>query len=184
MAACEWRPVLGFEDCYAVSNEGQVARIATYGANPRKVWKLLAPRPKRDGYVTFHLSRNGKSSDPLAHRLVWEAFNGPILEGFEINHKDSVRPNCRLDNLELMTRSQNVAYGFSHNGRPPANNPSPGIRNGSAKLTDFDIPIIRSRGSAGERYIDIANDYGVSNTAIGFIIRGKTWRHVSNAAKS
>ena len=135
-----WKPAPGFAG-YKVSDLGNVVRIATYGKNPRSVWKPCAKRFRR-GYVVFHLSQNGKVSDVSVHRLAWQAFYGPIPQGLEINHKNGRRDDNRLDNLELMTRSQNCAHAFRHNGRPAPNNPSPGSRNGSAKLKEEDIPEI------------------------------------------
>lgn len=173
----EYRPVIGYEGFYVISDDGQVIRIVTYGTNPRQCWKPLAPRPKR-GYITFHLCKNGIRKDPLAHILVWEAFCGPIPDGLEINHIDCVRSNNRLGNLELMTKSENTAYAYSHNGRLPVNNPSPGSKHGLAKLTESDIPTIRAMAVAGNTILAIAKMYGVSPPTIGRIIRGKGWCHV------
>ena len=44
----------------------------------------------------------------LVHRVVWEAFNGSIPKGFEINHIDGNGGNNRLDNLELVMHSENL----------------------------------------------------------------------------
>lgn len=46
------------------------------------------------------------------HRLVWIAFKGQIPEGFEVNHKDLDKHNNRLDNLELLTHSDNLKHAF------------------------------------------------------------------------
>lgn len=42
------------------------------------------------------------------HRVVWEAFNGPIPKGMQVDHKDGNKKNNRLDNLQLLTAKQNV----------------------------------------------------------------------------
>lgn len=171
-----WKPVLGYEDCYAVSDRGRCARTSTYGGKSK--WKVIAGRHKR-GYVTYHLCQDGQRKDPLAHRLVWEAFNGAIPEELEINHKNSVRDDNRLVNLELITRSGNCAYGFRMNDRPAPNNPSPGSKNGSAKLKETDIPKIFAMSRAGKYQYEIAKKFGVSQPAIGRILRGKGWKHVA-----
>lgn len=44
------------------------------------------------------------------HRLVWLAWKGPIPNGYEINHRDGNKLNNCLDNLELMTRQQNMQH--------------------------------------------------------------------------
>ena len=46
------------------------------------------------------------------HRAVWAAFNGPIDKGYELDHKNSVRSDNRLENLQLVTRSENCKLIF------------------------------------------------------------------------
>ena len=60
-----------------------------------------------DGYRVFALA--GKKI--REHREVWCMFNGPIPEGFEVDHRNGVRDDNRIDNLRLATRSQN---GMNH----------------------------------------------------------------------
>ena len=44
------------------------------------------------------------------HRLVYEIFNDPIPDGMQINHIDSNKQNNCINNLELMTRSENAKH--------------------------------------------------------------------------
>lgn len=62
------------------------------------------------GYARASLCRNGVYTRRAVHRLMWEAFNGPIPGRLEINHKDLNRSNNRLDNLELVTHQQNAQH--------------------------------------------------------------------------
>lgn len=41
------------------------------------------------------------------HRIVWEAFNGEIPEGYEIDHINAKRDDNRLDNLRCVTHKDN-----------------------------------------------------------------------------
>lgn len=45
------------------------------------------------------------------HRMIWKAFNGDIPTGYEINHKNGIRDDNRLENLELLTHRENLLYG-------------------------------------------------------------------------
>ena len=63
-------------------------------------------------YRIASLCRNGVYVRRSVHRLVWEAFNGPIPGRLEINHKDLDRANNRLDNLELVTHQQNIQHAI------------------------------------------------------------------------
>jgi hypothetical protein len=171
-----WKPILGYEDCYAVSDQGRVKRTANFGSRSKG---LLAPRPKKGGYITFHLCKDGIRKDPVAHRLVWEAFNGPVPAGMELNHLNGKTADNRLCNLEVCTKSQNMQHSFRVLGRPPPNNPNYGSKNGCAKLTEGDIPAIIALYRTGKfRQIDIGKMFGVSQRMISLITRREKWQHV------
>lgn len=178
----KWKPILGYEASYSVSNLGAVARTRTYGKKPRKVWKPLAPRKKKHGYIAFHLCQDGIRKDPLAHRMVWEAFKGPIPPLMEINHLNGNKTDNRLCNLELLTRSANLQHSFRVLKRPAPNNPSFGVKNGASKLTEDDVRKIRSLYQTGKyRQVDIGKKFGVSQRMISLITRNEKWRHVTAA---
>ena len=146
-----WKPVLGFETLYEVSDIGNVRRIARsktldatkfpaakqmfeHGATLKEVaaflgtsiptahsikqgktwvgnssYRLLKPRLIK-GYDVVDLCKNGKYTRRSVHRVMWEAFNGPIDGRLEINHKDLDRSNNRFSNLELVTHQQNIQH--------------------------------------------------------------------------
>lgn len=93
-----WRPCGGN---YEVSDLGNVR-------NPHKVLKKSV---KRNGYEFVGLILDGKVTLKYVHRLVWEAFNGKVPTGFEINHRDENKLNNSLSNLELVTHKQNMNHG-------------------------------------------------------------------------
>jgi hypothetical protein len=74
--------------------------------------RALTPRPSRTHYLIVDLCRESKYSKKAVHRLVWEAFNGPIPGRLEINHKNLDRADNRLENLELVTHQQNVQHAI------------------------------------------------------------------------
>jgi len=175
-----WKPIPGYEDCYAVSDRGRVKRTAHVGYWAKRPPKPLAPRPKRDGYVTFHLCKDGIRKDRNAHRLVWEAFNGAVPAGMEINHLNGNKGDNRLTNLEVCSRSHNLQHSFRVLKRPPPNNPNYGSKNGAAKLTEADIPRIIAlyqTGTYHQRHL--AEMYGVSQRMISLIVRREKWQHVA-----
>lgn len=43
------------------------------------------------------------------HVYVWEFYNGPINEGYQIHHKDGDRGNNDIDNLQMLTKSDHMS---------------------------------------------------------------------------
>ena len=97
-----WKDVPGFD--YRVNNKGVVVNSSG---------KVIKDRPKNktSKYRRISLCKDGKKYFFFVHRLVWEAFNGPIPEGIQVNHIDENPENNSLDNLNLMTPEENSNYG-------------------------------------------------------------------------
>jgi hypothetical protein len=56
-----------------------------------------------DGYIRVGI--NGKQI--MAHRIIWEMFNGAIPDGLQIDHINEVKDDNRIENLQLVTNKQN-----------------------------------------------------------------------------
>ena len=113
-----WLPVADYEGLYEVSDLGQVRSL------PRRTTsgRVLKPQPvSKFGHLEASLSRNGKVSRQLVHRLVLAAFVGPCPEGEEVRHLDGNPGNNRLSNLAYGTRGENnldaVRHGTHYNAR-------------------------------------------------------------------
>lgn len=112
-----WKPVIGYEGYYEVSNLGNVRsldRIVHHSGNFTRVQKgcLMKIRTTSTGhYSTVLLSKDNKKKHAKVHRLVALAFIDNPNRYREINHKDEDKQNNRVDNLEWCTRKYNEAYG-------------------------------------------------------------------------
>jgi hypothetical protein len=120
MSGLEWRPAPGW-DGYEVSADGQVRSWRKLG---QKVGRASSPRLlKRNengrGYLQVRLNEEGHSSPVHVHRLVGEAFLGPLPAGMETRHLDGDKSNNAASNLRYGTRIQNrrdrIAHGTDHN---------------------------------------------------------------------
>lgn len=103
-----WKDIPNFIGLYQTSTFG---RIRSLNYNHTGKTKILKPIKASNGYFSVVLYKNGICCQKRINRLVWEAFNGEIPEGMEINHIDENPLNNRLDNLNLMTRKENNNYG-------------------------------------------------------------------------
>lgn len=110
----EWRPVVGYERTYAVSNLGRVYSLP----RPRTKGGILRGSVDSHGYRRVALVQDGKQRTRRVHILVMRAFVGPAPEGMEILHKDGDPANPRLDNLRYGTHQEN-GLDASRHGRLP-----------------------------------------------------------------
>ena len=175
-----WKPVFGWGDCYVVSDLGHVARVATRGG--RKMWRPMAGRIDGNGYASVPLSRLGKQKVRLIHRVVWEAFHGPIPHKIEINHKNGIKFDNRLTNFELVTRQENMKHGFRELGF--SRNRTQGAIHPKSKLWEEDVRKILELRAAGIRRHVVAEQFNVADVAIRLIEKGDNWRHLTGLARS
>lgn len=110
-----WRPVMGYEDRYEVSNDGRVRSVDAYvncrGGKTRLSKGRIKPLYRNNrGYVIVNLCKDNKAEYSLVHRLVAEAFIENPHNKPQVNHIDGDSTNNRADNLEWVTDNENKAH--------------------------------------------------------------------------
>lgn len=110
-----WADVLGFEGFYKVSPTGKILSceriINNNGNNVYLPAKIHNQRLNSKGYLTVVLSKNGHSGNFLSHRIVAEAFIPNPNKYDSVNHKNEIKTDNRVDNLEWCDRAYNNNYG-------------------------------------------------------------------------
>jgi hypothetical protein len=134
-------------------------------------WKIRrgkGGKGKKAGALTqagYRLIRVG-SGRYKAHRLAWLVVYGAWPED-TINHKNGIKDDNRIDNLEVVSRSENTKHahrtGLTRNA---------GEGNGRAKLTVEDVTTILSSSSSAPL---LADRYGVTSLTIDNIRAGRSW---------
>lgn len=108
-----WKPVVGWEGFYEVSNLGRiksVPRISMRGnGNPLPIReRIMALHPDSRGRMMVRFQRPGLRKMAWVHREVLKAFTGPAPEGQEARHLNDVKSDNRLINLAWGTRTENM----------------------------------------------------------------------------
>lgn len=167
-----WMPIPNLPPYFA-SNYGRIAKI-----RPNKCDLIMWTRVQK-GYERLMLTTPDGRKDFLVHRLVAMAFHGlPPIDKKEINHIDGNKTNNHPDNLEWISRSDNLNHYYQSldgiSKRPR------GIKQWQAKFTDDEIRLIRSMKANKATNIEISNAIGKSVTASNVcnIISGRTYSHI------
>lgn len=158
----EWKKYPEFPK-YEVSDYGQVKNIET--GNIIK----LGTNPK--GYIIAILWIDGKQVGRQVHRMVSMSFIDNIYSKPQVNHKDGNKTNNKLDNLEWVTRSENMRHAFDVLGYEVSNKID-------IRLIDGDtIEVFNSIADAGRYIIEnnktTSKDYRIVQSRIWTVLDGR-----------
>lgn len=179
MTAETWKPIVGFEGFYEVSDHGRVRSLDrvirhSQGGDRLKKGALLRVSPMPvSGYPRVSLHKEGKEKTALVHNLVLEAFVGPRPQGNDACHLDGTRTNNCVCNLRWDTRTGNMADRQSH-GRTKR-----GEDHYKAKLTQAQVLAARSEDRP---VCDVARELGVTPANISSIRSGRSWAWLEGGA--
>ena len=166
-----WKDIPGYEGRYQASTEGRIRSVDRIVYSRSRTTRLPFARQLKGqilrpgkfcktGHLSVVLGHKAKGSP--VHQLVMKTFVGEPQPGQEVRHKNGDPTDNRLANLEYGTRTENILDVY---------------RLGKAwrTLTIDDVREIRKRIDAGERNVDIAKDYNVSDRAICGIRHGRCY---------
>lgn len=181
-----WKDIPGYEGYYQVSNRGKVrsvARTIKYSGRWGKTTKTIGGKLKKlvkdkNGYLRTSLYKNGKSIRRGSHQLVAWAFLPNPQKLTCINHKNGIKDDNRVENLEWCTPEYNENHA-KENGLK-----AKGVQNGLSKLTPRDIKDIRERYVKGVNQYNpgtgksLRDKYKISNTHLIRIVNRVWWKHI------
>ena len=174
-----WRYIPGWDNVYMVSNLGRVKSLDRYiyqknkhGGITKRLLKGRVLRPclnKNRGYVYVTLQIQGQKENAKLHRLVCKSFYlNPHLKP-DVNHIDGDKLNNRADNLEWVTREENMQHALA-NGLTTCRY--------NAKLSENEVLKIRDYYENGMSLGAITNLFDVTKATICRVVNNKVWQNV------
>lgn len=125
-------------------------------------WRPLIIHVKK-GYAFYKYD----SKILAAHRIVYQKFNGDLVCGLEINHKDGNPLNNHCSNLEQVTKSENLQHSYDVLKRV--------INYGAAKINIDIAREIRNLHKDGKKFKQPCELFNLSKGTISYIVNNKTW---------
>lgn len=171
-----WFPVRGYKGLYEVSAVGNVRSVAHRVRSKNGSTRITKATKRKlvttkTGYLRVRLCKNNKYKYWFVHRLVLLSFVGkPPKANSQVNHKDGVKSNNNLHNLEWVSPQQNSLHAVRTLGILLTR----GEKVGSARLTEKEVQEIRGlQGKLLQR--EIAEMFGVHVMTVNDILKGRTW---------
>jgi hypothetical protein len=164
----EWKIIDGFEGYYKISNQGEVYSIRSK--------RLIKIHNNMDGYPCINIydkTSKRKLTYKSVHRLVAMAFI-PNPENYsDVNHKDGIKTNNKVNNLEWCTRK----YNRNHAIKTGLARFATGEKNTFAKLKEKEVLLIRENKD-NLNLTELTEKFKVHRDTIYLIIKRKTWKHI------
>lgn len=176
-----WRDIKGYESIYQVSDTGLVRSL------DRTVWnkgvgvmqnlkgKILKPKVHTTGYYEVMLyNQYRKTKMHRVHRLVAENFLDNPQDKKIVNHKDGIKTNNNVSNLEWCTSIENAHHAINTGLKKF------GDYTNSSKLTEELVIKARKEFLTGKyTCYQIARKYKIGFNAMARAIRGDSWFYVT-----
>jgi hypothetical protein len=157
-----WKPVLGYEGRYEVSDQGRVRNAQG---------RMLKPNRMVHNYTCVHLYKGGKSSRNVStiHRLVASAFLENPLGLREVNHKNFDRADNRAVNLEWVSRKENVRHAVKNGRRPITTKRVKGIHLKTGVIVSFQSMVYAEIHIVGKQTGGISHALRENRPAYGYV---------------
>lgn len=93
-------------------------KIRSNGRKDNRRGKKLKPATDKNGYLRITLTNNGKRKSYHVHRLVARAFLDNYDNKLQVNHKNGIKDDNRIENLEMVTLQENIKHSIETGLKP------------------------------------------------------------------
>lgn len=170
----EWRPVIGYEGYYEVSNFGGL--VSLHKGRIKKT-------PVKAKYLNSFLYKEGESRNFYIHRLVAVAFVANPMKKECVNHKDLDKYNNHYLNLEWCSKKENTIHAYI-GGAIKKYKRREGEESLHSKLTNKQVLQIVKLSREGLNQVELSKKFSVTPTAIGYILNGRNWGSVTGLPRT
>ena len=175
-----WKDLKGYEGYYQVSSMGRVRTLdrvirKSDGTTQKRRGKISKLGSDKNNYNTINLWKDGKATFSRVCRLVAQTFLENPENKPTVNHKNGVRNDDRVSNLEWMTYSENSQHSFDTGLQENLK----GEEHHFAKLSEEDVVFIRESYKCKKyNQMELSKMFNVGQVQISRIIHHKRWKHV------
>lgn len=163
------KDIPGFEGRYAVTEDGRVWSYPKKGGSIDGMWLKSG---MFTGYPTYYLRKDSVTQCLLAHRLVAMTYLMNPKSFPQVNHKNGIKTDNRVENLEWCTAKENMQHAFKNKLIPIIG----GEQNKHSKLTWNEVRKIRGLHFGGVSQCKLAKLYKVTQPTIWNIVKNITWK--------
>lgn len=93
-------------------------KIRSNGRKDNRKGKKLKPATDKDGYLRITLTNNGKRKSYYVHRLMARAYLKNYDDKLQVNHKNGIKNDNRIENLEMVTLQENIKHSIKTGLKP------------------------------------------------------------------
>ena len=165
-----WFDIEKYKGVYMISNKLRIKRIMHRKNPTNKLMKYYSPE---NDYHIAGLTVNGKTHSELVHRLLAITFLPNPLNLPEVNHKNGIKSDNQIENLEWCTTKENIQHSFDTG----LNKGKKGENHNLSKLTEKDVLDIRAIGRSVSAKI-LAEKYNTGEQNIYKILRRIRWTDI------
>lgn len=162
-----WVWIKDYKGLYQISNYG---RVKSFPRNTTSKIRIMKPLLSRSGYLYVSLKKKKTKRFRFEiHRLVALAFIPNPENKTTVNHKDGIKLNNCVENLEWATKSENMQHSYDIGLRKSSNLTLEDVKH----IREIYIPSNREYGARA-----LSKKFGVAHTTILDIVHGKSYKNI------